>query len=104
MLGIRGSLKVEAMLIVWKTSNLGSISTSSTIQKIGLNSKSLGIDRGSMVEADWEDKYMTHTRNNKYCKLWVWTYTLHGTHHMQANKLEQNHPKDEDEQTSKRKK
>lgn len=104
MLGIRGSLEVEAMSIVRKISNLGSISTSSTIQKIGLNLKSLGIDRACMVEVDWEDKYMTHARHNKYCKLWVWTYTLHGTHHMQANKLEQNHLKDEDEQTSKRKK
>ncbi len=92
------------MSIVWKTSNLGSISTSSTIQKIGLNLKSLGIDRAGMVEVDLENKYMTHARNNKYCKLWVWTYTLHGTHHMQVNKLEQNHPKNEDEQTSKRKK
>ncbi len=62
MLGIRGSLEVEAMLIVWKTSNLGSISTSSTIWKIGLNLRSLGIDRGGMVEVDWRDKYMTHAK------------------------------------------
>jgi hypothetical protein len=50
------------MLIVWKTSNLGSISTSSTIWKIGLNLRSLGIDRGGMVEVDWRDKYMTHAK------------------------------------------